>query len=108
MEQKILKEKEKIEIDFWKNDLHEKPSSTSIYNILNKCTQGIIFLEALEKLEENNFSFGNVSKALELGAGQGWASCILKTKYPNCNLFKLLDAICNTYFLLQLFFRYRD
>lgn len=81
-----LKTKEKIEIDFWKNDKHERPTSASFENIISKASQGKIFLAALDKIEKQFSVAHSTGNVMELGAGQGWASCLFKAKHPKCNI----------------------
>ena len=70
-----LKRAERIEIEYWRTSPTESPGSDSIENILNKMTDAPVFLEAIagyrSVLDESQ-------RILELGAGQGWASCLLK------------------------------
>jgi ubiquinone/menaquinone biosynthesis C-methylase UbiE len=75
-----LDEKEKIEIDFWKNSPTENPEITSLHNILNKLGDARVFLDCLQRAKH---IFDDSVTILELGAGQGWASCIVKFLYPN-------------------------
>lgn len=82
----LLHEKEKIEIEFWKNDENEKPESQSTENIANKMQQALIFLAALEKIKVHDKSFSSPLDVLELGGGQGWASCVLKKEYIDCRV----------------------
>jgi ubiquinone/menaquinone biosynthesis C-methylase UbiE len=74
---------QKCEIDFWKNSSIYNPESDSIHNIVNKMTEAPIFLDCLERYKK---IFQQASTILELGAGQGWASCIVKKMYPEANL----------------------
>lgn len=70
-----LKEKEKIEIDFWKNSQYENPDSFSLANYLNKTDQ----LKTLNTKINNHLKyFADAKQVLELGAGQGWASAFMK------------------------------
>ena len=70
-----IEEKEKIEIDFWKNSLHENPDIFSLANYLNKVEQ----LKILNTKINNHLEhFQGVKSVLELGAGQGWASAFMK------------------------------
>lgn len=75
-----INQKEQKEIDFWKNSLNEGPDNFSIYNIVNKLSEAKVFLEKIEKYKR---LFAGATTILEMGAGQGWASCILKKLYPN-------------------------
>lgn len=83
MNQISLKEKEQIEIDFWKNSPSERPESDSLENIVNKMTDVEILLDCLSRFDQVLWSGQTI---LEFGAGQGWASCVLKRMYPNTDL----------------------
>ena len=83
---KTINEKREIEVNFWKNDPHERPESNSVENILNKGRQGIVFLNALDCLHSAKSYFLNASDVFEIGGGQGWSSCILKRKFPHLNV----------------------
>jgi SAM-dependent methyltransferase len=74
-----LSEKEKVDIDHWTKDPMESPESDSVHNIINKVTDMPSFLESLEPYSRLFDGFGDV---LELGGGQGWASCLLKRLHP--------------------------
>lgn len=71
-------EKEKIEIDFWKQSKSENPASFSFDNFLNKMGDCAIFYKILKKY---SFIIKDSPIILELGAGQGWASCTVKKLY---------------------------
>lgn len=73
-----LREKEKVEIDFWKNSESESPENFTTYNLLNKIGEAKFFYEIIQGYKE---IFRNSPKILELGAGQGWASCIIKKEF---------------------------
>lgn len=70
-----LHEKEKIEIEFWKNSPSENPSVFTVENFINKNRQAEILLK---KIRKHNLKDTNPKNILELGAGQGWASCLMK------------------------------
>jgi ubiquinone/menaquinone biosynthesis C-methylase UbiE len=78
-----LDEKEQIEIDFWKNSPTENPESDSLSNILNKMTDAQVFVDCLDRFQH---IFADAETILELGAGQGWASCIVKLLCPNAHV----------------------
>ena len=78
-----LRLKEQIEIDYWKNSRAERPESDSIENLLNKMSDAPIFLECLTN---HAAVFAQAQTILELGAGQGWASCIVKLTYPDARV----------------------
>lgn len=75
-----LLEKQKIEIEYWRNAECESPESNSVENLINKFSDAGIFLEIIRKYS-GRFNMNGVF--LELGAGQGWASCLLKSQYPH-------------------------
>lgn len=70
-----IEEKQKKEIDFWKTSPIESPSCFTIENIVNKMSEAKIFLSKLHKYKS---IFNDKNSILEIGGGQGWASCILK------------------------------
>lgn len=79
-----LKEKEKIEIEFWKNSQFENPNSFSLANFLNKTSH---FKTLHSKINKHQNHFKNASSVLELGAGQGWASSFMKRwVVPNASM----------------------
>lgn len=79
---KDLKKIQQEEIDFWKNSQDESPGSRSTKKILEKASNGIILLECIAKIKEINWD--KQLTVLEIGGGQGWASCILKSLHKNC------------------------
>lgn len=74
-----LENRQQIEIDFWKNSPSENPESDSIENIVNKMGEAGVFWDLIHRYEKY---FNSAKSILELGCGQGWASCILKRLYP--------------------------
>ncbi|MDR2445869.1 MAG: class I SAM-dependent methyltransferase [Treponema sp.] len=72
------KEEEKRENEFYKNSQIESPYNFSIYNIANKAGDIKVFLEELDPYKE---VISKAERVLEIGGGQGWASCILKKMY---------------------------
>lgn len=78
-----IQEKERIEIDFWKNSPTESPTSDSLENIIAKFSESRILLE---KVEFFHSYFQNATTVLELGAGQGWASCMIKRLFPHLHI----------------------
>lgn len=68
--------KEKIEIDYWKNSHAESPENFTKANLLNKLQE----CRNLDyKFNKYKHILKNKSSILEIGAGQGWASCYLKS-----------------------------
>ncbi|MEQ9062893.1 MAG: class I SAM-dependent methyltransferase [Vicingaceae bacterium] len=75
-----IQEKEQKEIDFWRDSTEEKPSVFSVPNLINKFKEADIFLE---KLVAHGAMFKKSHAILELGAGQAWASCMVKFYYSD-------------------------
>lgn len=77
-----LTRQERIESDYWRRssasagDLH---SIASLTNTINKFTDAGVFLTSLLPFRD---VFAGASSILEIGAGQGWASCIVKRLFP--------------------------
>jgi SAM-dependent methyltransferase len=74
-----LSQKQESEISFWKNSPNESPENESIANTINKISDAEVFTDCLNRFKESHSRTG---KVLELGAGQGWASCAYKKMYP--------------------------
>ena len=70
-----LAKKEQIEIDYWKNSPFENPKVFTKENFLNKAQELKIFNY---KVYKHLSLIRGKTRILELGAGQGWASCYLK------------------------------
>lgn len=78
-----ITDKELIEINYWKNSDIEGPGKQTLVNLINKIGDLTVFLECIKDLKDFTVDEGNV---LELGAGQGWASCAYKHLYPKVNI----------------------
>jgi SAM-dependent methyltransferase len=72
-----------LEDAYWRTSEHERPESNSVCNIVNKAGEAAIFLEILE-LYRTDFELAGT--ILELGAGQGWASCLVKSFFPQARI----------------------
>jgi protein-L-isoaspartate O-methyltransferase len=70
-----ISEKEKLEIDFWRDSVAENPNEFTIGNIVNKMGECAVLLDIVNGHES---LFRNATSILELGGGQGWASCVIK------------------------------
>lgn len=73
-----LAERQRIEIEFWRDAANERPGADSVDNVVNKVTDAGVFLECL-RLYEKEIRPGRI---VELGGGQGWVSCLVKRLYP--------------------------
>jgi SAM-dependent methyltransferase len=81
-----LTRQERIESEYWRRssasttDLH---SIASLTNAINKFTDAGVFLTSLLPFRD---VFANADSILEIGAGQGWASCIVKRLFPQARV----------------------
>jgi SAM-dependent methyltransferase len=78
-----ISEKEAIEINFWETSPVERPGSNSLENLLMKAAEARIFVD---KLQDFAPVFAKSHDILELGGGQGWASCIVKRPHPSARV----------------------
>jgi SAM-dependent methyltransferase len=69
-----------IEVEFWRTSPTEGPDSNAVENILHKCAEARIFLR---ELRIHSDFFARASITLELGAGQAWASALVKREFPH-------------------------
>jgi SAM-dependent methyltransferase len=72
--------RQEIERAFWRDSEDESPDSDSLCNIVNKASDAEVFLECIHRHRAELAGHGRV---LELGAGQGWASCAYKKLFPD-------------------------
>src|SRR5262245_51294848 len=72
-------DKQRIEIEYWRDSPTERPGAESLDNLLNKMAEARIFVAYLEKLK---YLLADRGTVVELGAGQGWSSCIYKKLFP--------------------------
>ena len=78
-----LDKKEQIEIDFWEKSQFESPGHFSPQNLNNKLQECENLAYKLKKYQSHILDKKDV---LEIGAGQGWASCFMKSKFlPEAN-----------------------
>lgn len=70
-----LDKKEKIEIEYWQETRFENPRVFTASNFLNKTNEARHLHYKLGKYKEHIKGKKNI---LEIGAGQGWASCFMK------------------------------
>ncbi len=78
-----IEAKQKVEIEFWRDSKHESPETDSMYNIVNKVSDAGVFLDCLNRHRAKLTSDGRV---LEIGGGQGWASCVYKKLFPDAHV----------------------
>jgi SAM-dependent methyltransferase len=73
--------REQREIEFWRTNAAERPESDSVFPIIDKVKDAEILLDLLERYRP--LFRGRI---LELGCGQGWASCLLKRLLPDAHI----------------------
>jgi SAM-dependent methyltransferase len=76
-------EREKIEIEYWRDSPTESPGADSLDNLFNKIGEARIFVAYVRALTHLLAEHGTV---LELGAGQGWSSCLYKRHFPQAHI----------------------
>jgi len=75
-----LARRQAVEIDFWRTSATERPGSDAVENIVNKAADAAVFLDLLTRY---GHVFGGAARIMELGGGQGWASCLVKRRHPS-------------------------
>ncbi|MCB1691688.1 MAG: class I SAM-dependent methyltransferase [Pseudomonadales bacterium] len=80
---KDVAEKQQRERDFWANSPEESPGANSLSNLLNKMGDAAFFEQCVRRHWRH---FEHAATILELGAGQGWASCLLKRLLPTARI----------------------
>ena len=78
-----LERRQRIEIEFWRDSRTERPESDAVENIVNKAADAAIFLELVDRFRD---VFVRARTILEIGAGQGWASCLVKRLFPSAEV----------------------
>ncbi len=78
-----------VETAFWENDPFERPGIDAIENLVNKALDASIF-HAIH--DEYRSLFAGASRIVEIGGGQGWASCLVKRLHPQAHV-TLTDAV---------------
>ena len=67
------------QIAFWQHSPDESPNANSLGALARKFNESRVFLE---KLKDFSDLFSSATDILELGAGQCWASCMVKRQLP--------------------------
>lgn len=75
----VVSTSDRKELSFWSTDPVEGPQGDLFENIVHKTP----FIRAFDKLVPRLELTGDES-VLEVGAGHGWASVMLKQRYPGC------------------------
>ena len=66
------------ELRYWRESPDERPGAFTARLAVLKMNEATVFLEAVEA---HTGLFENAATILELGAGQGWASCLVKSVF---------------------------
>lgn len=74
-----LQRRQSVEIDFWRDSPSEGPGSDPLGTMMLKIGEARWLVRKLERFHEE---FARAGTILELGGGQGWASCIVKHRFP--------------------------
>lgn len=74
-----LSEREHKELDFWANDERERPGADFFENVCHKSRFMTVFRHNLDRL-----GLEGGERVLELGSGHGWASALVKRRFPDC------------------------
>ena len=77
-------ERQKLEIDFWKNNKQEGAGVISLEGMVNKFSEFEIFFNEIN-IHENLFTKSH--SILEIGGGSLWASCFLKKKFLDKEIY---------------------
>jgi SAM-dependent methyltransferase len=78
-----LGERQKIEVQHWQQSSTEGPNSDLFLNFLKKAGDARILLDLVARYRA---LFEGAATVLELGAGQGWAACIVKRSFPRARV----------------------
>lgn len=73
------KERERQEIDYWRDSKTEGPGVDSLDAFTQKMSEARVFLE---KMDEYADYFRAARTILELGGGQGWSACMIRRQFP--------------------------
>ena len=83
-----LDAKENIEIEYWKTSKQESPEKFTAGNFINKSQE---CLNLKYKIIKHHALIRGKKKVLEVGAGQGWASCFMKKFFLPDSEFTVTD-----------------
>lgn len=83
MANRDLAQRQKIETQYWRQSLTEGPGSDLFQNFLKKAGDARVLLDLLACYRA---LFEGAATVLELGAGQGWAACVVKRLFPGARV----------------------
>jgi SAM-dependent methyltransferase len=83
MSRRELAERQRIEIEHWKQSPRENPEADIVTSFLKKAGDALILLDLIGRYRP---VFERARTILELGAGQGWAACMVKRSFPEARV----------------------
>lgn len=81
VDEAILSSSDRKELVFWSTDRGEGPDADLFENVIYKSRVMIVFRSLLDRLR-----IRGGDQVLELGAGHGWASVIVKSRFPGAHV----------------------
>ena len=78
-----METREHAERSYWQTSDLERPGAWSAELLTLKMSEARVLLEKLDAFEAE---FCDAKTILEIGAGQGWASCFVQQKFPNATV----------------------
>jgi SAM-dependent methyltransferase len=83
MARHTVEERQQIEIEYWRTSELEAPGPLLVPNLINKMGDAGVFFHLVESYRK---LFPANGRILELGGGQGWASCLVKRLFPHAHV----------------------
>ncbi len=77
------------EANFWSTDPFERPGVNTLENFVNKAQDAAVLFDIIAPFAN---SFHEARRIVEIGGGQGWASCMIKRMNPSAHV-TLTDAV---------------
>lgn len=77
------------EAAFWSTNPFERPGADTLENLVNKTQDAAVFFGLVEQFAS---LFQRATRIIEVGGGQGWASCLVKRVRPSATV-TLTDAV---------------
>jgi SAM-dependent methyltransferase len=75
-----LEERIDRELDHWRESPTERPAAFAAGTLVHKMSEGLLLLEAIER---RRAWFERSEVILELGGGQGWGACLVKSMFDS-------------------------
>lgn len=78
-----LRQRQQIEIDFWRTSPTERPEANAIEILIGKMGDAEILLDLVQRYHP---LLAGARTIVEFGAGQGWGSCLVKRLFPHAHV----------------------